>query len=184
MIKRTVQSSGPSFAYIGLFSTVYQSPSTLNSHSWNEEEASDANRHGCEPSRRNHGSLWSGGASGQRATKLQLDYCTLTWLGFPSLWFSVSAPFGRSTGMLAYSSFWNILLFPVLLEAVRLHTQFKVILPGETNSDPCPMALEWTCWLWLPSSPVRVLPCRQLLSVLQSKQVLQNQAWGAKTSQI
>lgn len=52
-LKGTMQSPGPSFAYIGLFPTVYQGTSTLNSHSWNEEEASDVNRRRCDPSRRN-----------------------------------------------------------------------------------------------------------------------------------
>lgn len=84
-LKGTMHSSGPSFAHIGLFPTVYQSTSTLNSHSWNEEEASDVNRRGWDPSRTNWWLTVIQGSRRPESHYLQLDYCTLGWRGFPSL---------------------------------------------------------------------------------------------------
>lgn len=56
--------------------------------------------------------------------------------------FSISSPFGRITGMLVYTPFWNILLFPArpFLKQLGCSDNCKLFFLEEQIQQPCCMA--------------------------------------------
>lgn len=63
----------------------------------------------------------------------------MSWntLAFSVYFFLAFSPFGRSTRMLVYSSFWNTLLFPTwsFLKLLHCAVNLKFFLPGGTNPE-------------------------------------------------